>query len=84
MRSIVVDSDTTGVDTATIVIEGSRTSTFSLGDPVAIEGTGGGASKTAVFKGEVTSIEPDFSTGTPLVTMRSFTPARPLRASSRR
>ena len=73
--SIAVESDTmTGIDMATVVLEGSRSTsrTPSVGGAIAIDAVDEAASAT-IFKGEIVSIEPAFeASGSATVIIRGF------------
>lgn len=73
LRSLSVDSDMTGVDEATIVLETGRGRAPAVGDALRLDAEGGGDTATTVFTGEVVGIEPALDArGGSAVVIRAF------------
>lgn len=73
VRSVVVDSDTTSADSATIVLDTSARARLPVaGDALVVDAVGGAAA-ASIFKGEITGVEPLFEPGcASAVTIRTF------------
>lgn len=73
VRSVVVESDTLGVDAATIVLDVARAGGPKVGDALSISAENANDPQPSIFNGEIIGIEPAYSTrGATTVTLRAF------------